>query len=42
MKKQIYIVLIVVVLSTVLYSCKSHEKCPAYGQIKTEQPSVKV
>ncbi len=37
MKKLLYATLVLVVMSIVFSSCKSHEKCPAYGQAKTEQ-----
>lgn len=36
--KRIFIALVfIAVLAAGLSSCKSHEKCPAYGQVPTEQ-----
>lgn len=32
MKKFVLFVLTIVVLATILYSCKSTENCPAYGE----------
>jgi hypothetical protein len=40
MKKAIRAILVVSVLAGFFGSCKSHEKCPAYGQIqKTKRHS---
>lgn len=39
MKKVLIIVAVVVVVASVMVSCKTHEKCPAYSQnvdIQTE------
>lgn len=39
MKKLLSVILVALVISVSLSSCKSHERCPAYG--KVEQNSKK-
>ncbi len=37
MKKVIVLILAIVTISIILFSCKSSEKCPAYGEAKKFQ-----
>lgn len=41
MKKIVFIVVVAFALALGVQSCKSTADCPAYGQVKTEQPQVK-
>lgn len=34
MKKIISIILVAIVISVSVSSCKSHERCPAYGKVE--------
>jgi hypothetical protein len=36
MKKIVYFILATAFLGSVLTSCRSHQKCPAYGKANTE------
>jgi len=40
MKKIFIVIVVLVVFSFVLSSCKSSEKCPAYGQANQEQSEI--
>jgi hypothetical protein len=32
---------LILAMAGLMGSCKAHEKCPAYGKIKTEKPAVR-
>jgi len=42
MKKFLVIFAVVVVMGVVFTSCKTHEKCPAYGKIEQNQQEQSV
>lgn len=39
LKKIAFTVATVALIATVFSSCKSHERCPAYGKVKTNSES---
>jgi hypothetical protein len=42
MNNKLAAALLIVFMTVAMYSCKSHERCPAYGKANTENPIKRV